>query len=105
MEKYAFKAVSNPLWTVVAGDDGWIRRNRHGGIGEGFEFTGLGIETVSVPEKCTIMNITAGLGATTGVFPSDERIKIQSEYALFIGLRLNIVVVIPVLSSDYSRSR
>ncbi|MBT3261392.1 aconitate hydratase [bacterium] len=43
-----------------------------GGVGKVFEFTGPGIETLSVPERATITNMGAELGATTSIFPSDE---------------------------------
>ena len=46
-----------------------------GGVGRVFEFTGPGVETLSVPERCTITNMTTELGATTAVFPSDERTR------------------------------
>lgn len=44
-----------------------------GGVGKVFEFTGPGVETLSVPERCTITNMTTELGATTAIFPSDDR--------------------------------
>ena len=43
-----------------------------GGIGKVFEFTGPGVSSLSVPERCTITNMTTELGATGGIFPSDE---------------------------------
>ena len=46
-----------------------------GGVGRVFEFTGPGVETLSVPERCTITNMATELGATTAVFPSDERTR------------------------------
>jgi aconitate hydratase len=46
-----------------------------GGVGKVFEFVGPGVETLSVPERCTITNMTTELGATSGVFPSDERTR------------------------------
>ncbi len=46
-----------------------------GGVGTAFEFTGPGVGTLSVPERCTITNMTTELGATTGLFPSDERTR------------------------------
>ncbi|MCX8117002.1 MAG: aconitate hydratase [Desulfobacterota bacterium] len=44
-----------------------------GGIGKIFEFGGPGVRTLSVPERATIANLGAELGATTTIFPSDER--------------------------------
>ncbi len=46
-----------------------------GGVGRIFEFTGPGVERLSVPERCTITNMATELGATTAVFPSDERTR------------------------------
>lgn len=46
-----------------------------GGVGKIFEYTGEGIKTLSVPERATITNMGAELGATTSVFPSDEVTK------------------------------
>jgi aconitate hydratase len=44
-----------------------------GGVGKIFEFGGPGIKTLSIPERATIANLGAELGATTTLFPSDER--------------------------------
>jgi len=40
-----------------------------------FEYTGPGVATLTVPERATITNMGAELGATTSVFPSDEKTK------------------------------
>ena len=39
------------------------------------EYTGEGLKTLSVPERSTISNMGAELGATTSIFPSDETTK------------------------------
>ena len=44
-----------------------------GGVGKIFEFGGPGVERLSVPERATIANLGAELGATTTIFPSDEK--------------------------------
>ena len=44
-----------------------------GGINKVIEYTGDGVNTLSVPERATITNMGAELGATTSVFPSDEK--------------------------------
>lgn len=44
-----------------------------GGVGKVFEYTGDGVKTLDVPERATIANMGAELGATTSIFPSDER--------------------------------
>ena len=46
-----------------------------GGVGKIIEYHGEGVKTLSVPERATITNMGAELGATTSVFPSDERTK------------------------------
>ena len=46
-----------------------------GGVGRIIEYTGEGVKTLSVPERATITNMGAELGATTSVFPSDEVTK------------------------------
>lgn len=46
-----------------------------GGVGRIFEYTGSGVSTLSVPERATITNMGAELGATTSIFPSDEVTK------------------------------
>ena len=43
-----------------------------GGVGKVMEYTGPGVKTLSIPERATITNMGAELGATTSVFPSDE---------------------------------
>jgi len=43
-----------------------------GGVGKIIEYAGEGVKTLSVPERATITNMGAELGATTSVFPSDE---------------------------------
>jgi len=43
-----------------------------GGVGKIVEYSGEGIKTLTVPERATITNMGAELGATTSIFPSDE---------------------------------
>lgn len=43
-----------------------------GGVGRVIEYTGPGVAQLSVPERATITNMGAELGATTSLFPSDE---------------------------------
>ena len=43
-----------------------------GGVNKIFEYAGEGIKHLSVPERGTITNMGAELGATTSIFPSDE---------------------------------
>ncbi|HXF48457.1 MAG TPA: aconitate hydratase [Verrucomicrobiae bacterium] len=43
-----------------------------GGVGKIFEYVGPGVKSLTVPERGTITNMGAELGATTSIFPSDE---------------------------------
>ena len=62
-----------------------------GGVGKIFEFGGPGVKTLSVPERATIANLGAELGATTTIFPSDsntlEFLKAQDREGDWIPLR------------------
>lgn len=61
-----------------------------GGVGRVFEYCGDGIKTLSVPQRATITNMGAELGATTSLFPSDdvtyEFLKAQGREKDFIEL-------------------
>ncbi len=46
-----------------------------GGIGAVYEYTGEGVLSLTVPQRATITNMGAELGATTSVFPSDKTTK------------------------------
>lgn len=46
-----------------------------GGVGYIVEYAGEGVKTLSVPERATITNMGAELGATTSIFPSDSITK------------------------------
>ncbi len=48
------------------------RMSVKGGVGKIIEYGGEGVKTLSVPERATITNMGAELGATTSIFPSDE---------------------------------
>lgn len=43
-----------------------------GGVGKVIEYSGEGVQNLTVPERATITNMGAELGATTSIFPSDE---------------------------------
>lgn len=51
------------------------RETVKGGVGAIYEYFGEGVETLTVPQRATITNMGAELGATTSVFPSDEKTK------------------------------
>lgn len=46
-----------------------------GGVGKVIEYYGEGVASLTVPERATITNMGAELGATTSIFPSDEQTK------------------------------
>ena len=46
-----------------------------GGVSKIIEYAGEGVKTLSVPQRATITNMGAELGATTSIFPSDETTK------------------------------
>jgi aconitate hydratase len=50
-----------------------------GGTGRVIEYGGPGVSTLSVPERGTIANMGAELGATTSIFPSDEQTRVFME--------------------------
>jgi len=51
------------------------RLSASGGNGKVFEFTGPGTASLSIPERSTIANMIAELGATSAVFPPDENTR------------------------------
>ena len=46
-----------------------------GGKGKIFEYAGPGVASLSLPERATITNMGAEMGASTSIFPSDERTR------------------------------
>lgn len=46
-----------------------------GGLGRVYEYVGPGVETMEVPERATIANMGAELGATGSIFPADETVR------------------------------
>jgi aconitate hydratase len=46
-----------------------------GGVGRVVEYFGPGVDTLTVPERATITNMGAELGATSSIFPSDEQTR------------------------------
>ena len=61
-----------------------------GGVGKIFEYFGDGVATLTVPQRATIANMGAELGATTSIFPSDKNtlsfLKAQKREKEFIEL-------------------
>jgi len=46
-----------------------------GGVGKAYEFTGPGVDTLEIPERGTIANMIAEMGATTAVFAADDMVR------------------------------
>lgn len=51
------------------------RETVKGGVGKVYEYAGEGLKYLSVPQRATVTNMGAELGATTSIFPSDEKTK------------------------------
>ncbi|MBO5066223.1 MAG: aconitate hydratase [Clostridia bacterium] len=71
-----------------------------GGVGKVIEYGGEGVKTLSVPERATITNMGAELGATTSVFPSDE---ITYEFMKAQSREQDWVELLPDEDAEYSR--
>ena len=69
-----------------------------GGVGKIFEYTGPGVETLSVPERTTITNMGTELGATSSIFPTDERTR---EYLERVGRPEDYEKVEPDEDAEY----
>ncbi len=51
------------------------RESVKGGLGKVYEYAGPGAATLEVPQRATIANMGAEMGATTSIFPADEQVK------------------------------
>ncbi|MGB9662191.1 MAG: aconitate hydratase [Moorellaceae bacterium] len=71
-----------------------------GGVGKILEYGGEGIKTLSVPERATITNMGAELGATASLFPSDE---ITRAFLRAQGREQDWVELLPDADATYSR--
>ena len=71
-----------------------------GGVGKVVEYGGEGVKTLSVPERATITNMGAELGATTSIFPSDE---ITYEFMKAQSREKDWVELLPDTDAEYSR--
>ncbi|AAC07617.1 aconitate hydratase [Aquifex aeolicus] len=69
-----------------------------GGLGKIFEYFGEGVKELSVPERATITNMGAELGATTSIFPSDE---ITRAYLRAQGREEDWVELLPDPDAEY----
>lgn len=71
-----------------------------GGVGKVVEYGGDGVKTLSVPERATITNMGAELGATTSIFPSDE---ITYKFMKAQGRESDWTELLPDSDAEYSR--
>ncbi|MEF8820571.1 MAG: aconitate hydratase, partial [Haloferacaceae archaeon] len=69
-----------------------------GGVGKIFEYTGPGVETLSAHERTVITNMGTELGATTSIFPTDERTR---EFLARLGREDEYVELSPDDDAEY----
>jgi aconitate hydratase len=69
-----------------------------GGVGKVIEYAGEGIRSLTVPERATITNMGAELGATTSIFPSDE---VTLEFLKAQGREQDWVELLPDADAEY----
>jgi len=69
-----------------------------GGVGKVLEYTGPGVETLTVPERTTITNMGTELGATSSIFPTDEQTE---DYLSRLGREDEHVEIGPDEDADY----
>ncbi|MGE5628891.1 MAG: aconitate hydratase [Solirubrobacterales bacterium] len=69
-----------------------------GGVSKIFEYAGPGVETLTVPQRATITNMGAELGATTSVFPSD---KVTLEFLKAQNREKDFVELLPDADAEY----
>ncbi|ELY73574.1 aconitate hydratase [Natrinema pallidum] len=69
-----------------------------GGVGKVLEYTGPGVETLTVPERTTITNMGTELGATTSIFPSDHQTQ---DYLERLGREDDFVEIGPDEDAEY----
>jgi len=79
MPKIVNVRLSRPLRPFVSAKDIILevlrRLSVKGGVGKVMEYGGDGVDSLTVPERATITNMGAELGATTSIFPSDEQTR------------------------------
>ncbi|WP_225333058.1 aconitate hydratase [Halomicrobium urmianum] len=70
-----------------------------GGVGKVLEYTGPGVENLTVPERTTITNMGTELGATTSIFPTDEQTE---DYLSRLGREDEYVELSPDEDAEYA---
>ena len=71
-----------------------------GGVGRIIEWGGEGVKTLSVPERATIANMGAELGATSSIFPSDE---VTRAFLKAQGREADFAPLAPDADAEYER--
>jgi aconitate hydratase len=72
-----------------------------GGVGAVLEYSGAGVETLSVPERATITNMGAELGATSSIFPSDGQTR---EFLRLMGREQDFQLLEPDPGAGYDQT-
>lgn len=72
-----------------------------GGVGKIIEYSGDGIADLSVPERATITNMGAELGATTSIFPSDD---VTKAFMKAQGREKDFVEILPDEDAQYDET-
>ncbi|MFD1642004.1 aconitate hydratase [Halohasta litorea] len=70
-----------------------------GGVGKVFEYTGPGVESLTVPERTTITNMGTELGATSSIFPTDDQTE---DYLERVGRADEFVELGPDEDAEYA---
>ncbi len=70
-----------------------------GGVGKIFEYTGPGVESLTVPERTTITNLGTELGATSSIFPTDGETK---DWLSRIGREEDYIEIGPDEDAEYA---
>ena len=69
-----------------------------GGVGKVMEYTGEGVVSLSIPERATITNMGAELGATTSIFPADANAR---EFMKAQGREVDYTEMLPTKDATY----
>ena len=72
-----------------------------GGVGKVIEYTGEGVASLTVPERATITNMGAELGATASIFPSDAQTK---KFLKAQGREQDFVKLLPDKGAKYDKT-
>ena len=74
------------------------RESVKGGLGKVYEYVGPGAATLEVPQRATISNMGAEMGATTSIFPADEQVR---RFLVAQGRGQDYVELLPDADAEY----